>query len=131
MPILIDTNVAIGLRDGQPSVLANITSADLSIAISLVTLIELEGGLSTDPSLAAMRRGRLDALLEEVQVVPLGRSVVSTYGRILDATGFSRRKILDRLIAATAIVHDVTLATSNPADFRDVPGLKLEEWPAG
>ena len=39
-------------------------------------------------------------------------------------------RILDRLIAATAIVHDLTLVTINGADFRDIPGLKLEAWPA-
>ncbi|HAJ03147.1 MAG TPA: VapC toxin family PIN domain ribonuclease, partial [Brevundimonas sp.] len=34
----------------------------------------------------------------------------------------------DRMIAAQAIVAGATLATLNPADFRDIPGLSLLEW---
>ena len=33
----------------------------------------------------------------------------------------SRRKLLDRMIAAQALVHRATLVTFNPDDFSDVP----------
>ena len=39
-----------------------------------------------------------------------------------------RRKLLDRMIAAQALVHRATLVTRNAADFRDVPGLSILEW---
>ena len=55
-------------------------------------------------------------------------AAAETYGRIVRAAGFSRRRILDRMIAAQAIVHRATLVTRNGADFRDVPGLSLLEW---
>ncbi len=35
---------------------------------------------------------------------------------------------LDLLIAAVALVHDLTLVTHNTADFRNIPGLRLEDW---
>lgn len=69
-------------------------------------------------------------LLEHTTVIPLDRKVVNAYALVIARTGFSRRKILDRLIAATALVHDLTLATTNGEDFRDVPDLRLEVWPA-
>jgi predicted nucleic acid-binding protein len=47
---------------------------------------------------------------------------------IVEVAGYSRRKILDRMIAAQALVHRATLVTQNPADFKDVPGLKLLTW---
>ena len=45
-----------------------------------------------------------------------------------DAKGFSRRLVVDRMIAATALANDLSLATLNPRDFRDIPGLKIEDW---
>jgi tRNA(fMet)-specific endonuclease VapC len=35
---------------------------------------------------------------------------------------------MDLKIAAIAILHDATLATRNLADFRKVPGLRIEDW---
>jgi tRNA(fMet)-specific endonuclease VapC len=38
---------------------------------------------------------------------------------------------LDLRIAATALVHDLTLVTRNQKDFSRVPGLRFEDWSAG
>ena len=46
--------------------------------------------------------------------------------RIFTAAGASRRRIIDRMIAATARGHGLTLATTNEPDFRDTPGLRLQ-----
>ena len=42
--------------------------------------------------------------------------------------GFSRRKTIDHMIAATALANGLSLITLNAQDFRDVPGLLLEIW---
>lgn len=47
---------------------------------------------------------------------------------IVEADGYSRRKILDRTIAARALVHRAALATRNAADFQDIPGLVPVAW---
>lgn len=98
--------------------------------MSLLTLVELEGGVYSRPELAQPRRVALDALLRRLTVEAFDADVVAAYGRIVAACGFSRPRILDRLIVATAIVNDLTLITSNGGDFADIPGLKLEIWPA-
>ena len=51
------------------------------------------------------------------------------YRVIVGASGFSRCRTLDRMIAATAIANGLRLATANPADFADIAGLALETWP--
>ena len=39
-----------------------------------------------------------------------------------------RRNAMDRLIAAHALSVGATLVTNNEADFKDYPGLKVENW---
>ena len=34
----------------------------------------------------------------------------------------------DLMIASVALVHDLTLVTNNTADFRRIPGLRLDDW---
>jgi predicted nucleic acid-binding protein len=35
---------------------------------------------------------------------------------------------LDLFLAATALVHDLTLVTHNVQDFQNVPGLRIQDW---
>lgn len=90
--------------------------------------MELEGGVAVFPAQAALRRRRLDLLLSQLPVLPFDDVCASAYSRVVEHAGFSRRKILDRMIAAQALVHRAALVTLNPADLRDVPGLKLIDW---
>lgn len=129
MASLIDTNVAIHLRDGDAAVIARLAHLDAMPFLSLISLVELEGGVFARSATNGRRRERLAALLDEVEVVGFDRAVVEAYGQIAARLGFSRPRILDRLIAATAIVNNLTLVTINAADFQDIPDLKLEIWP--
>ena len=47
---------------------------------------------------------------------------------VAERVGYSRRKLLDRMIAAQAIVHRATVVTMNPDDFADIPGLDVLAW---
>lgn len=69
-------------------------------------------------------------MLAVMPVLPFDDACVAAYRRIVEEVGFSRRKVIDRMIAATALVHQLTLVTLNGADFTDVPGLDLDAWPA-
>jgi len=96
--------------------------------ISVATRVELEGGVYAHPEDADHRREAVDTLLEILPVIEFNAKMASAYGGIVARAGFSRRKIIDRMIAATALVHDLTLITTNPGDFADIDGLKLEVW---
>lgn len=120
--------MAIDLRDDRNDTITKITALPVRPKISAVTKVELEGGVYVDPEFAISRRQALDALLRRLPVVDFSSSMATVYGQIVDQTEFNRRKIIDRMIAATAIVHDLTLITTNGADFVDIDGLKLEIW---
>jgi len=128
--ILIDTDVAIHLRDDDRETIARIGMLSSVPALSIMSLVELENGVHTKPALSETRRSTLDAMLRNVEIVGFDRAVVSAYGAIVASVRHSRPRTIDRLIAATAIVHGMTLVTMNGADFREIPGLALEIWPA-
>lgn len=130
MAVLIDTNIAILLRDLEPSTIERIGMIGSDAFISIITHVELEGGVVRQPALNARRRASLDVLLQSLVVLPFDQRSVVAYRAIVEVTGFSRQRLLDRMIAATALVHDLTLITCNGDDFRDVPGLELEIWPS-
>ena len=127
---LIDTNIAIFIMNGAEEVLQRLSALSSMPLISLVSRIELEGGVFAETDAVARRRERVDALLKRLAVLPCDEEVVVAYADIVSVLGFSRRRVFDRLIAATALVNDLTLVTANGLDFRRVPGLKLEVWPA-
>lgn len=125
---LLDTSIAIGLRDDDPAIVARAKALGPGLVLSIVTRVELEGGVYRDPLTADIRRRRLDILLAALPVLPFDADAAETYGAIVREAGYSRRKLLDRMIAAQAIVNDATLVTLNPVDFADIPGLKLLAW---
>ena len=127
MTYLLDTNIAIQLRDGDPLVAEKIAALDGAILLSIITRVELEGGVYREPSEAGLRRARLDLVLDALPVLTFDAESADAYRAIIESAGYSRRKILDRMIAAQALVHRATVVTRNAADFRDVPGLSLLE----
>ena len=130
MAFLLDTNVAIHLRDGDPLVTQKVAALKGAVLISIVTRVELEGGVYRETAHVPIRRARLDAMLSAIPALAFDDLAAKTYGAIVASAGYSRRKLLDRMIAAQALVHRVTLVTFNPDDFSDIPGLSSLAWPS-
>jgi predicted nucleic acid-binding protein len=128
MAYVLDTHVAIHLRDGDPVTADRIATLDDAILISVVTRVELEGGVHRVPADAPARRARLDAMLRAIPTLAFDDASADAYGAIVARAGYSRRKLLDRMIAAQALVHRATLVTMDPQDFADVTGLMLRAW---
>jgi tRNA(fMet)-specific endonuclease VapC len=125
---LLDTNVAIHLRDGDEAVTPRVVALEGAILLSVISRVELEGGVYRDTTQIGVRRPRLDAMLAALPVLAFDDTAADAYRRIVEAAGYSRRKLLDRMIAAQALVHRATLVTLNAGDFRDVPGLEVLSW---
>jgi predicted nucleic acid-binding protein len=128
MAFLLDTDVVIRLRDGDPAITAKVDDLDDAVLMSIVTRVELEGGVYREPALAQVRRARLDAILAAIPTIAFDDAAADAYGDIVARAGYSRRKLLDRMIAAQALVHRSTLVTINAGDYADVSGLSLLAW---
>ena len=120
---LIDTDVAIHIRDRVPAVLAAVFALDAPYSLSILTRVELENGVVRQPDLAVARRAALDLMLPQFDIALFGEPELATYRQIVERAGFSRRKILDRMIAATALANGLRLVTGYVADYADIDEL--------
>lgn len=69
---------------------------------------------------------KLQAFVEEAAVLDFDLKAAQVY-----ATLSFKRASYDRLIAAHALSHGLTLVTDNEADFDDIPNLNVENWAKG
>ena len=120
---LLDTNVISELRRVRPhgAVLAWLREvADRDIHVSAVSIGELQSGVEItrdqDPVKAAEIEAWLDRISSAYNVLPLDVPVFRCWARLMHRQ--SRVLIEDAMIAATAQVHDLTVATRNVRDFQ-------------
>ncbi|WP_294000769.1 PIN domain-containing protein [Sphaerotilus sp.] len=128
--ILLDTNICVYvIKTRPPEVLARFNDFEPEeLAVSVVTAMELRvGALRASGTRYA---GRVDALLGQLSVLPLGAEVVDFYSRT--KVDLQRRGELigpmDLLIAAHALGLGATLVTNNEREFRRIAGLRVENW---
>ncbi len=131
MPFLIDTNIAIHARDGTETVLDKLAEHDGEILLSSLSLAELQRGVFKDARFTAIRQTRLELLLRGIPVIPFDASAALAYGRIIAQCGWAKGRDFDRMIAAHAISSGSVVVTNNETDFRDIPGLTMQNWKVG
>ncbi len=128
MAVLLDTDALIHLRDGDPEITDKVAAVGHSVLMSIVSRVELEGGVWRDPGLAHVRRARLEVILAAIPALAFDAEAADAYRAIVASAGYSRRKLLDRMIASQALVHRAALATRNASDYADIPALALLRW---
>jgi predicted nucleic acid-binding protein len=120
---LLDTNVASELRKRKPhgGVLVWLKALPPDrIYLSAVTFGELQAGVQRtrrqDPSKAAEIEGWSYELEETMQVIPMDVRCFREHARLMEGTAPTLS--FDAMIAATARVHNLIVATRNVRDFR-------------
>ena len=131
MRYMIDTNICIYLLDAHPpQVVQRFKTAALGqVVMSVVTYAELCHGVErctgADRDVAAQSLARLTL---RVPVVAFEQRAAESFGVLRAAVRDRRRDTMDQLIAAHAQSMALTLVTNKEADFKDYPGLKVENW---
>ena len=121
---LIDTSVVIDLERLDHSELPT------ELAVSALTLAELAAGphASDDPAERARRQDRLQRAEVVFDPLPFDADAARAYGQVYAAVAAAGRKargprVVDLLIAATALANELPLFTRNAQDFRFLDGL--------
>ena len=130
MRYMLDTNICVYLMKAHPpEVLARLQQLDHGDAVmSIITYAELRVGLEGLGPTRAQNERALHLLTRDILVLPFDEAAAERYGVLRAAVRDRRRDALDRLIAAHAASLGLTLITNNEADFRDYPGLNVENW---
>lgn len=130
MRYMFDTNLCIYLiRQHPPEMAKRFASMNYGdVVISAIALAELRYGVERHPESRASAERALNALLEEVPVLAFEGNAAVGYGVLRAAVRDRKRDALDRLIASHAVSLSLTLVTNNEADFKDYPGLIVENW---
>ena len=98
------------------------------LLLPILAVIELENGVAAAKVDQHKRRFAVDEMCKSFEVLAFERDHLQVYRSIVERVGFSRPRTIDRMIAAQAMVAGAPLATLNPRDFRNIPGLQLEDW---
>ncbi len=101
---------------------------DLEIAVSIVTIAELEMGVLAAPE-PRVRAARLQTLrdAEQLNALPVDRAVASAFATLaveMRAARQGKLGVQDAWLAATAIAYNADLLTQD-ADFDAVPSLRV------
>ncbi len=133
MRYLLDTCVVSDVVKGIPAVLRRVHSLPPDwLAISAITLMEIEYGLQLHPDRAAKLKPVISGFLGQIHTLDFtpgdARSTAA-----LRAGLKQRGKIIgsfDSLIAGCALSRGLILATSNVRELERISGLRMEDWRA-
>jgi predicted nucleic acid-binding protein len=111
--LLVDTDVFVDHLRGA----RRLAPGRDSVSYSVITRCELFAG-------DAEQEGAVEMLLAPFAELGVDRRVAEVAGRLRRETGV---RTPDALIAATALIHRLTLLTRNRRDFDRVPRLNIRE----
>lgn len=121
---LLDTNVVSELRKPRPhgAVVAWLQStAETDLYLSAVTLGEIQAGIELTREQDATKASEIEAWADLVaasySVLPMDGETFRAWARLMHRKSDTFYE--DAMIAATAIVHKLTVVTRNVADFAD------------
>lgn len=120
---LLDTNIVSELRKPRPqaaviSWLESVDDADLHI--SVVTLGEIQAGIEITREQDALKAAEIEAWADQVaaayNVLPMDAATFRQWAKLMHRQ--SDTVYEDAMIAATALVHKLTVVTRNVGDFK-------------
>ena len=131
MTYLLDTDTVSQFSRGHPLVLERLKeSSPNSLAITTVTIMEIEYGLALQSAKARKLRPILEALFGAINILSYDANDAKATAAIragLKTTGTPIGSY-DALIAGSAVARGLILVTGNTREFKRIGGLRIENW---
>ena len=115
---LIDTNVIIDNFGNKLSEKAKTLLYSIDLTVSAVTKIEVLGWINATKE----QLQPLYDFMEIANILPINKAVIE---RTIAIRQVKKIALGDAIIAATALVYDLVVISSNTADFKNIDGLKV------
>jgi tRNA(fMet)-specific endonuclease VapC len=135
---LLDTDTLTHLHAGNSNVVERLRSvADEEVGISIITKVEVLRGridylLKAETGEGLLKAQELlfrtEALLNDLLIVPVDRAASIEFDRLRSVSKFRKIGRADLLIASITLANRATLVTRNLRHFKQISGLKLENW---
>lgn len=125
--VIVDTDIliAVGREDNEAATCLNQIEQRSSLAVSVVTYMELLVGCRNTRELRS-----LEGFLGRFQIIKMNDLICDTAVGLLKRYRLSHGLLIaDSLIAATSMVLDLPLITKNQRDYRFIKGLHLLSYP--
>ena len=132
MRYLLDTNaISVWARRGNAGLAERVLAVSPSeLCTSVLVEHELLFGFALKPGMRIEEPVR--HLLGLIQILPFDSAAAALAAQVRSRLSQKGTPIgpYDILIAATALVHDLSLVTHNVREFQRVEGLRVEDWTA-
>ena len=136
--ILLDTDTVTHFSYGNENVRRRVEAAgDEELAITIITRNEVLRGRAESLLKAAdeeeLRKAverfrQAEELLADFLEVGLDENSLKNFGRLRKQRNLKKMGRADMLIACIALAHDALLVTRNTKDYKDIAGLRMENW---
>jgi tRNA(fMet)-specific endonuclease VapC len=129
MSILVDTDICSAHLRGVRSVSGKFLQYAGSLHVSAITVGELYSWVLRVGSPLKYRRA-LDELMSDLTILDVNHEVGQHFGVIRSRLLDEGKPVpsTDLFIAATALIHGLSLVTHNTRHFANVPGLTVLDW---
>lgn len=129
MGVLVDTDICSVHLRGVREVSGRFLQHTGQLFLSVLSLGELLSWTLRAKSSPRYQHG-LERFLAEVSLLSVDQAVAIKFGEVrADLLDHGRPlPTVDLLIAATALVHGLTLVTHNTRHFGGIPGLNVVDW---
>jgi tRNA(fMet)-specific endonuclease VapC len=135
---LLDTDTLSRLYAGNINVVARLKAVEESeVGITIITKAEVLRG-RIDYLLKAETGGdllkaqellfRTEEFLRELLIIPINQAASLEFERLRAVSNLRKIGRADLLIASVTLANRATLVTRNTRHFKQVPGLRVENW---
>jgi|SRR5262245_1351594 len=135
--ILLDTDIVTLFVAGHERIRHHVEQATDTLAITIITRIEILRGRfdalmkaadGEQLKLAMHRLTESEQDLDEFVLVPVDDAAAAEFDRLRRQRKLNKIGRGDLLIASIALANKAVLVTRNVRDFRQIPQLRIENW---